>query len=220
MKCTMVWLKGVSRSLCFVGLTTVVVACYSSGFAQEPTFADRVLNNTNCRYCYFVVLVVESTAYSGEIVIENDELMTYLVAVGETTESEYPAYARKLLKTGTPLRIRNATLGEGGLTLVIAGISENQFRIPKPDDTMNKNLVCGCTSAIDALFEIPTGTLEKKRVNDNCQEYFKSLGQASIKSKEVLTAGNDAALIAMLFKWQLPVRIEHRTGLLLIDGWK
>ncbi len=184
--------------------------------AQEPAFLDQVLNDRDCRNCYFISLEVSSIAYCGKVVVENDDLFSFLSTVNGLDFQGYNNYMKDLLRGGKPLILDGAVIGQEGLSLNIEGMGSNQFRIPKTNDDLERILAKGCIETLRQYFLDGEIDSKEKGSSRGCRGFLLNQKKGKLMIKKALPTEVEAALIAHLFDWQIPVRMDDISGRLVI----
>lgn len=197
-----------------LGLIFVLLSIQTC-FGQSNKFYDTVLNYEKCRYCYFLSIDVESEKYKGKVVIENDDLYSFLSKTRGFNKNQYKEFMKDLLSNNKKLGIENASLDKTGFFINIKGISENNFRVVKDANDVEDIAAKGCVPIIVHYFLGQTLESIGNFVSEDCGEYVK-------KQKDNLLLINHVgireqnAIISRLFEWQIPVRIDDLSGLLII----
>ncbi|MEQ1607091.1 MAG: hypothetical protein ABL999_19675 [Pyrinomonadaceae bacterium] len=188
-----------------------------TSLAQDPAFFDRILNDRDCRQCYFVSLEVSSLQYSGKVIIENDELFSFIRDTKGLNGKEYSEFMKDLLMSGKSLMLDSAIPGAEGLSLNIKGVTKNQFRLLKSSDELEKTLAKGCIATVSRYFlDKSIDSMNGVSLQD-CHAYIKDQKKGKLMSSIPLGAGEDATLIARLFEWQIPARIDDLSGRIVIS---
>ena len=196
-----------------VFLTVLAVSAYG----QDPAFFEKVLSYQNCRYCYFVSLKVSSNEYNGTVVIENDDLFSYLSESNDFDTMQYTKFMKDLLMSGRPLLLDNVVLGREGLTLNIKNSSKNHFRIPKANDDLEKTLRMGCVATVARYFLDKNFDSSDKALSQDCHDFIGTQKDKNLMISVPLGLGEETMLIARLFDWRIPVRIDDMSGRIVIS---
>ncbi|MCZ2391532.1 MAG: hypothetical protein LC113_10700 [Acidobacteria bacterium] len=160
---------------------------------------------------------VSSKSYSGKVIIENDELFSFVNDTRGLNEKEYSGFMKDLLMSGKPFILDDAIVGPEGLSLNIEGSSTNQFRLLRPSQELQKILAKGCIATIGHYFLDKSIDSNDNVSSQDCHAYISEQKKGNLMVKLPLAAGEDAALIAKIFEWQIPARIDDLSGRIMIS---
>lgn len=183
--------------------------------AQDNSFLKTIIGDDECRTCYFISLDIESAAYNGRVVIENDDLFDFVKSTKKLSWGEYKEFAQELLAANQKLDLKGYDVRVNAETaLYIDKISENTFRIVPQIAELEIIASKGCVEFVKEFFiESADATKTKnKPENTNCREFVLSQNK-SLSTVRKLSALEESFVIDKLFQWQIPVVNDHYSGL-------
>jgi len=186
------------------------------GSAQPGRFYDKVLGYDNCKDCYFIVLEVESEAYTGKVLIENDDLQDFLSKTESLDRVRYREYVKDILINRRKVIIKNSYLD--GDFLNVKNVSERKFRLLNESEKVNKIASRGCVQFLKYYFlEESLASIQHTESSD-CKEFIKSQNKdLSLLRGEASFLKEQNTIVKVLFEWEIPIRMNHYSGWLVID---
>lgn len=184
------------------------------GFAQDSRFIDRLWETPSCRSCYVLSIDVISDAHSGRATIDSGKLFTFLMKTRGLEGNQADDFVRTLLQKKQALRLENATLD--GNYLNVAGSSRHEFRIVQPDKKVDEITGMGCANFIRYYFLNETPLPKIETASKNCRELIRDQKRDLILTRTDIGITGMNSLINSLFEWQIPVMIDHISGLPVI----
>lgn len=195
----------------FVGLGLI-----QSASGQSNIFYDRVLGYDDCKNCYFIVIEVHSVPYTGRVVIDNNDLRDYITKTQNIEIADYKSFVKDILANKRKLVLENASLD--GDFLSIKNISEQKFRLLHESEKANDIASRGCVQFIKYYFLQASSNLTQNTEAEDCKEFIKGRNKnLSLARKDASSLNEQNAIIKMLFDWEIPVRLNHYSGWLVVD---
>lgn len=196
-------------------------------FSQDSRFIDKILDYESCRSCYFILLNVESDAYTGKIIIEADDLYNFLEKNKEMDKSESKDYIKYILLNGV-LTLKNVSLDKDEYFLNmsnLAGISTTRqaFRIvdesinSDEDEQVKKIVSRGCIAVIKYYF---LGKALDSSESSNTTDCHKLIGEQNdgvFQFRKFVTEKQKSYIASKLFEWEIPTYLNHYNDQLVIN---
>lgn len=183
--------------------------------AQDNSFLKSIIGDDECRTCYFISLDVESAAYNGRVVIENDDLFDFVKSTKKLSWDEYKEFAQELLAANRKLDLKGYDVRVNAETaLYIDRISENTFRIVPQIPEFEVAASRGCIAFVKDFFieNADAAKANSKLESTDCREFILSQNK-SLSTVRKLSASEESFVINKLFQWQIPVVNDHYNGL-------
>jgi hypothetical protein len=180
---------------------------------QQVSYIDRVVDYLDCTYCYFISLNVQSDAYTGKAIIENDNLYTFLHESAGMSKARYGSFVKSLLQSGKSLKIKNATLNPTTKSLDVKRIQGIHFSVvQEPDQEVKDLFKKGCVATISSLFTV---NLLNQNLQD-CEALLSAQNERTFLVRRPINPQSEPALVAQLFDWNVLVRLDDLAGRLVI----
>lgn len=180
---------------------------------QHVKYIDRVVDYSDCTYCYFISLNIKTDAYVGKVIIENDNLYTFLHESSGMTKMRYNHFIKSLLQSGKSLEIKKATLNPATKNLEVKGIPGVHFSIvQEPDAEVRELFQKGCVATITNLFNVNI----PNPIAQNCEALLRAQNDRTFLMRRPINPKSEPALVAQLFEWNVPVRLDDLSGRLVI----
>jgi hypothetical protein len=186
-----------------------------NGYAQTSGFYERVLGHLDCRYCYFLVVNINSPGFDGKVVVENDALFAYLTTAGGVAKSDYKNVMLDYLRENRALTIKDAKPNGDKAYLIGKGIDKYQFRILEPSQIFEDNSSKGCVSLVRHYFSPSLGD-QFDNQEKNCKKVIKTNGK-DLFFRPSAGMSEENNVIAKLFELEIPTHIDDISGSLIIS---
>jgi len=198
-----------------IRLIFVILLLVTVSRTQDNSFLRTIIGDDECRTCYFFSLDVESAAYNGRVVIENDDLFDFVKSTKKLSWDEYKEFAHELFINNRKLDLKSYKVRVNARTaLYIDKISENTFRIVPQIPEFEAAASRGCIEFIKEFFieNADAAKANSKLESTDCREFVLSQNK-SLSTVRKLSALEESFVIDKLFHWQIPVVNDHYTGL-------
>lgn len=192
-------------------IISLIAVAVTSGYGQNDPFISDIVDNETCISCNYLSIEVESVPYTGRVVIESDELYAFLKATKKMTRSKYRSFAADLVSNNRKLDLKSFKVKVNYKTALSVGrVSENEFRIVPRNPELEKIASKGCINFVMEVFIDDFNVL--KPDNKECREFILSLNR-DLSTINKLSALDESFVIDQLFRWKIPVVIDHYSGL-------
>lgn len=184
--------------------------------SQERKFLDTILEYERCRDCYFLSIDVASEKYSGKVVIENDDLFDFLNKTRGLDKTRYKEFVKDLVINKKRLVLDKSSVKSDGTFLKIKGISEHEFRVVNEIPDIEAVAAQGCVAFIRHYFLAEPIETAVRPVSEDCEEFIRKQND-DLLMRSGLSTMERSIVIDKLFEWEIPTRIDHYSGALIIE---
>ncbi|MGB7067861.1 MAG: hypothetical protein WBD22_00010 [Pyrinomonadaceae bacterium] len=197
--------------LLFLFLLLMAQTC----FGQSNKFFDTILEYERCRDCYFLSIDVASEKYSGNVVIENDDLFGFLNKTRGLDKTQYKEFAKDLLVNKKKLVLDKSNVESDGTFLKIKGVSEHEFRVVNEIPDIEAVSAQGCVAFVKHYFPAESIEAAVAPVSEDCREFIRRQND-DLLMKSGLSTMERSVVINKLFEWEIPTRMDDYSGSLTI----
>jgi hypothetical protein len=162
--------------------------------SQSKEFYDEILDSYG-RNTFFIAVDVESSRYTGRVIVENGYLYHFLSEVEGFNKEKYKEFMKNLLSNKGKLRLKNVTLVKNGTFLKVKGFRSNEFMTVKEIKSVE--------------------VMAAKGREDFIRHYFDNIDEDYILKPGIGTDERNA-IINKLFVWQAAAYISDITGSLVV----
>lgn len=181
--------------------------------AQNDSFLRTIVENEGCRTCYFLSFEVESKVYSGRVVIDSFRFFRFVDSTQKLDENGYKSFALELLTSNRKLDLTSYDVRVNRTALYIDKIAENTFLIVPEIPEFEAIAAKGCVEFITEFFvENATSAKTGEWKKTDCRKFILSQSE-DLELNRRLSTLEQSFLINKLFQWQIPVVIDHNSGL-------
>lgn len=184
--------------------------------AQNKEFIEYILDDFECRSCNFVVLEVIAGDFVGNVTVENDDLYSYLEKTEGFGKVQYKTYVTSLIQSNQSLVLKNASLDDSGYFIKIKGSTDREFQVVLKYDDIDEIASKGCETFVRYYFLGEELESIRNPSGKSCTEFVNSRKGPVGYERGLLGTFRKNSVIDKLFKWQIPVRIEHHTNRLIL----
>jgi len=182
---------------------------------QENPFLDGIFGYDCSRYCYFLVLNVDSDSFVGKVAIESGNLFLFVKKTKGFDRKGYVKYVKDLITNGKTLFLENTMTDEHDIFLQIKNTSIGKFLLVYDNRQMDQDFSGNCIEFVTRYF-LPENNGSTDVDNLTCRQFIKN-HKHILRLNQPLGLKKEAVVISKLFDWEIPVRKEHLSNRLIID---
>jgi len=154
-----------------------------------------------------VALDVFAGDFVGKVVVENDDLYSYLKKTEGFDKVRYKSHMKAVIAGGQPMVLRTAKIEKRGIYIEGKDIPENTFGVVRQFKDVDDIVSKGCETFIRYYF-LGEELESIKASAKSCAEIVNNAKEPLNYKRELLDTSKRNSIISKLFEWQIPARIE------------